>query len=163
MNHLDNIKVGETVILVERWRVEEKYVRRVTTNLLWVQGLKTAFRRKSGKLDVAHWREPSEYPAIAMNTDMKTETAECNRRLKISRVAREYYQADAQVPFVGVTIESIRKDCGQIDARIYSREQYIAKISAELDQWKADRLAHSERAVKAEAALRELGFTDEDA
>jgi hypothetical protein len=161
MNHLDNIRVGETVILVERWRIEEKYVRRMTTNLVWVEGVRQSFRRSDGK-DTS-WDTPPEYPFIATVTDARMETVECDKRLKLSRVAREYFQSVVSVPFVGVTIKEIRKNRERIDYKIYSREQYIAEISAELEQWKADRLAHSERAVKAEAALRELGFTDDDA
>jgi len=161
MNDLDNIKVGDLVILVERWRVEEKYVRRVTTNLLWVQGVRQSFWRSDGK-DTS-WDTPPEYPFIATVTDARMETVECDKRLKLGRVAREYFQADVSVPLVGVTIEEIRKNKERIDYKIHSREQYIAKISAELDQWKADRMAHSARAAIAEAALRELGFTDEDA
>lgn len=156
---LDNITVGDLVILVERWRVEEKYVRRVTTNLLWVYGLKNAFGRKSGKLDMNTWVEPPRYPFIATNSDMETETAACDKRLAVRRISKKYWDGDTNHD---VSIERIRKDCEHIDARIYNREKHIAEISAELDRWKADRPAHFERAAIAEAALRELGFTDED-
>jgi hypothetical protein len=158
MNHLDNIRVGETVILVERWRIEEKYVRRVTTNLVWVESVREAFSRKTG-LDTS-WRMPPEYPFIATNTDARMETAACDKRLAVRRIAREY---KAGVLNDSVSIESIRKDCAHIDSQIYAMEQRIAKMIADMAQMKTDRLAHSERAVKAEAALRELGFTDDDA
>jgi hypothetical protein len=113
MNDLDNIKVGDLVILVERWRVEEKYVRRVTTNLVWVEGIRQSFRRSDGKGTL--WDTPPEYPFIATVTDARMETVECDKRSKLSRVAREYFQSDVSVPFVGVTIKEIRKDRERID------------------------------------------------
>jgi hypothetical protein len=158
MNCLDNIKVGDTVILVERWRVEEKYVRRVTTNLLWVENLKEAFSRKTGR-DTS-WSNPPEYPFIATNTDARMETAACDKRLAVRRIAREYKGGNTEHD---VSIESIGKDCTHIDSQIYAMEQRIKGMNGILDKLKTDRLAHSERAVAAEAALRELGFTDDEA
>ena len=158
MNLLDSIKVGETVILVSEWRVEEKHVRRVTTNLVWVEDVRDAFSRKTGR-DTS-WNMPPEYPFIATNTDARMETAACDKRLAVRRIAREY---DVGIVNDSVSIERIRKDCAHIDSQIYAMEQRIKGMNGNLDQLKADRLAHSERAVKAEAALRELGFTDDDA
>ena len=160
MNFLDNIKVGETVILVSQWRVEEKYVRRVTTNLVWVEGVREAFSRKTGR-DTS-WNMPPDYPFIATNTDMRMETAACDMRVALNRITKAYYQRDAELPFFDLSIERIRMDAQYTDSRVYSMEQRIKGLTRDLEQIKAERLAHSERAAIAEAALRELGFTDDD-
>jgi hypothetical protein len=156
MNHLDNIKAGDLVILVGRWRVEEKHVRRVTTNLVWVEGVRESFRRSDGK--DASWNTPPEFPFIATVTDARMETAACDKRLAVRRISREYKGQNTELD---VSIESIRKDCGHIDSEIYAMERKISEMTAYVEKMKADRLAHSERAVKAVEALKALGFREE--
>jgi len=156
MNHLDNIKVDDLVVLVGRWRVEERLVRRVTKNLVWVRGVAQSFKRSDGK-DTS-WNTPPEYPFIATVTDARMETAACDNRLAVRRISREYKGQNTELD---VSIESIRKDCGHIDSQIYAMEHRVTKMSADLEKMKADRLAHSERVVKAVEALKALGFTEE--